>query len=108
MMSTTRSPGTMAFRSSDEAESAIGADGRLIDAPELSPFGTAARADEVWTGESGSNGRNSVKVEPRPGWLDSTISPPRRRAISRLIASPSPVPPYLRLGGPSGRWDAPE
>src|SRR4051812_17537303 len=30
------------------------------------------------------------------------------RAISRLIASPSPLPPDLRLRLPSARWEAPE
>ncbi len=43
------------------------------------------------------SGRYSVKTLPTPGELRNWISPPRRLASSRLIASPSPVPPYLRL-----------
>jgi len=38
-----------------------------------------------------------VNTLPLPGVLRSWISPPRRFASSRLIASPKPVPPYLRL-----------
>jgi hypothetical protein len=34
------------------------------------------------------------------------ISPPSISAISRLIASPRPVPPYLRLVEPSACWNA--
>ena len=41
-----------------------------------------------------------------PGMLISRISPPKRRASSRLIASPKPVPPYLRLVLPSACWNA--
>jgi hypothetical protein len=93
MMSTTWSPWMMAWRSSAEADSAIGADGLLIAMPELPSEIVDAAAPGCVAITSGSMGRNSVKVEPRPGWLDSTISPPSRRAISRLIASPSPVPP---------------
>jgi len=40
------------------------------------------------------DGMKSVKVLPFPGTLSTRISPPRSRAISRLIESPSPVPPY--------------
>ncbi len=43
---------------------------------------------------------------PRPGVLSTAISPPSSRAISRLIESPSPVPPYLRLVVPSACWNA--
>jgi hypothetical protein len=38
--------------------------------------------------------------------LSTAISPPSSRAISRLIESPSPVPPYLRLVVPSACWKA--
>src|SRR6476620_1470607 len=34
------------------------------------------------------------------------ISPPSRRAISRLIDRPRPVPPYLRLVVPSACWNS--
>ncbi len=47
-----------------------------------------------------------MKVEPRPGSLAASISPPSRRAISRLMDSPRPVPPYLRLVVPSACLNA--
>ena len=40
------------------------------------------------------------------GLLTSRISPPSRFASSRLIASPRPVPPYLRLVPASACWNA--
>ena len=43
---------------------------------------------------------------PLPSSLSTWISPPSRRAISRLIDSPRPVPPYLRLVVPSACWNA--
>ena len=51
-------------------------------------------------------GRYSVNVLPSPSVLCTRISPPSRRAISRLIDRPSPVPPYLRLVEPSACWNA--
>ena len=51
-------------------------------------------------------GSNSVNVVPSPGRLETWISPPSSRAISRLIDKPSPVPPYLRLVVPSACWNA--
>ena len=51
-------------------------------------------------------GRYSVNVLPTPGSLARRISPPSRRASSRLIERPSPVPPYLRLVVPSACWNA--
>ena len=51
-------------------------------------------------------GMNSVNVLPRCGVLSTRISPPSRRAISRLIESPSPVPPNFRLVVPSACWKA--
>ncbi len=47
-----------------------------------------------------------MNVLPAPGVLTRWISPPSRRAISRLIARPRPVPPYLRLVLPSACWNA--
>ena len=47
-----------------------------------------------------------MKVLPVPGVLSTRISPPSRRAISRLIERPSPVPPNLRLVVPSACWNA--
>ncbi len=47
-----------------------------------------------------------MNVLPLPGELTRRISPPRSREISRLIASPSPVPPYFRLVLPSACWNA--
>ena len=42
---------------------------------------------------------------PSPGVLRTRISPPSRRAISRLIDRPRPVPPYLRLVPVSACWN---
>ena len=42
-----------------------------------------------------------MKVLPLPGLLRSVISPPSRPTSSRLIDSPSPVPPYWRAVVPS-------
>jgi len=42
-----------------------------------------------------------VNVLPSPSRLSTWISPPSRRAISREIDRPRPVPPYLRLVVPS-------
>ena len=47
-----------------------------------------------------------MKVLPVPTSLVSRISPPSSRAISRLIDSPRPVPPYFRLVVPSACWNA--
>ena len=51
-------------------------------------------------------GRYSVNVLPTPGALCSRISPPSSRVNSRLMESPRPVPPYLRLVVPSACWNA--
>ena len=40
-------------------------------------------------------GSRIVKVDPRPGSLSTVMSPPIIWQKRRLIASPSPVPPYL-------------
>ncbi len=48
----------------------------------------------------------SVNVLPLPGVECTRISPPSRRAISRLIERPRPVPPYLRDVVPSACWNA--
>ena len=63
-----------------------------------------ARAAPV--GPAYLNGRYSVNVLPVPGTLRRWISPPSRVASSRLIASPSPVPPYFRLVLASACWKA--
>ena len=47
-------------------------------------------------------GERAARARP----LSSVISPPSRCASSRLIASPSPVPPYLRLVPASACWNA--
>ena len=47
-----------------------------------------------------------MKVLPCPGALRSRISPPRRRASSRLMVSPNPVPPKVRLVELSACWNA--
>ena len=53
-----------------------------------------------------SAGRRMVNVLPFAGSLSTRTSPPRRRASSRLIDRPRPVPPYLRLVVPSACWNA--
>ena len=50
---------------------------------------------------SSSRGRISVNMLPRPGSLSTVMSPPSRRASSREIDSPRPVPPKRRLVLPS-------
>ena len=47
-----------------------------------------------------------MNVLPRPGLETRRISPPSSRDSSRLMARPSPVPPYLRLVLPSACWNA--
>ena len=47
-----------------------------------------------------------MNVLPCAGALDSLISPPSSVASSRLMARPSPVPPYLRLVPASACWKA--
>ncbi len=47
-----------------------------------------------------------MNVLPSPGVLTRWISPPSRRAISREIDRPSPVPPYVRSTDPSACWNA--
>ena len=48
-----------------------------------------------------------MKVLPFPMALWTRISPPSRRAISRLIERPRPVPPCLRGSWPpSACWNA--
>jgi hypothetical protein len=42
-------------------------------------------------------GSRTVKVEPRTGSLSTVMSPPIIWQNRLLIASPSPVPPYLRV-----------
>src|SRR6478609_114635 len=45
---------------------------------------------------SASPGRRTVKTEPLPGSLVTVTSPPIMRASLRVMARPSPVPPYCR------------
>src|SRR5260221_14701426 len=42
-------------------------------------------------------GRRTVKVDPWPHALSTWISPPIIVQNARLMARPSPVPPYLRV-----------
>ena len=44
------------------------------------------------------------KVEPWPGTLSTPTSPPMSSASLREMASPSPVPPYLRVVEVSACW----
>src|SRR5262249_1435391 len=41
-------------------------------------------------------GRRTVNTEPLPGSLATATSPPIMRASLRVMARPSPVPPYCR------------
>ena len=56
-------------------------------------------------GLSRVSGRYRVNVLPLPGVLLRRISPPRRLLISRLMDSPSPVPPYFRAVPVSACWN---
>ena len=59
----------------------------------------APRASAAVLGISGpgsARGRYNVNVLPWPWTLARRISPPKSMASSRLIARPSPVPPYFR------------
>ena len=42
-------------------------------------------------------GNRIVKVDPRPGSLSTVMSPPIIWQKRLMIASPRPVPPYLRV-----------
>src|SRR6516165_957155 len=53
---------------------------------------------ELLACESALPGRRTVKTEPSPGSLATVTSPPIMRASLRVIARPSPVPPYWRVG----------
>ena len=55
-----------------------------------------------------STGRRAVKVLPRPGSLSTVMSPPSRRQNLRLMARPSPVPPYLRVVEASACTNSPK
>ena len=57
------------------------------DRPLAAPFSPVISSSEY------SAGRYSVNTLPCPGSLSMRISPPRSRVSSRLIDSPSPVPP---------------
>src|SRR6185503_17565413 len=43
-------------------------------------------------------GRISVKIDPAPSLLSSVIRPPSMVASRRQMDSPSPAPPYSRVG----------
>jgi branched-chain amino acid transport system substrate-binding protein len=61
---------------------------RRVSGPAAGTGGHAASA------ASGTRaGSRTVKVEPRPGSLSASMSPPISRASRRLIARPRPVPP---------------
>src|SRR6266536_2262245 len=71
------------------------------------PAAESAWPAVLWAGEASiSEGMNRVNTLPRFGSLSTWSSPPSRRAISRLIERPRPVPPYLRLVVPSACWNA--
>ena len=49
------------------------------------------------SGNDSATGSRRVKTEPAPGVLVAVMSPPSRRAFSRAIARPRPLPRPLRL-----------
>src|SRR6266702_3538803 len=51
---------------------------------------------ELFACVSALAGRRTVKTEPLPGSLATVTSPPIMRASLRVMARPSPVPPYCR------------
>jgi hypothetical protein len=53
------------------------------------------RRFQCW--EADAAGSHSVKTEPAPGVLSAVRSPPIQRAKRRLMASPSPAPPWRRV-----------
>jgi hypothetical protein len=61
--------------------------------PFVSSGAAPAPTKTVAADASMDEGSSSVNVLPTPGSLLTWISPPRRRAISRLIDRPRPVPP---------------
>ena len=64
----------------------------------LQPVGLRAAALAAALGIADRRaGRRMVKVEPLPGSLSTVMSPPIIWQKRWLIASPSPVPPYLRV-----------
>src|SRR6185312_11804395 len=82
-----------------DAGAMIGPELRVSSLLAARPRGPRVRGSVVGCGAGGSIlvGTKSVNVLPLPGVLSTRISPPSKRAISRLIDRPRPVPPYLRL-----------
>ena len=71
--------------------------GLLVTATVGAAWGLVTMAASV-SGPAGAvTGRSTVKVEPTSGVLVTVMSPPSIWQNLRLMASPRPVPPYLRV-----------
>ena len=90
--SRTRSSSPMSDRSSSIGRATIGSGSASV-----AGVPTASENEVECVGVQPLASRADPSLAPTGTWR----SPPRRRAISREIDSPSPVPPYLRLVVPS-------
>ena len=104
--STISTNGSLAERVAVVAELERGRQGGGHDRAAIVVAGRWCRLADRRQARSAWSGTNRVKVEPSPGFERTCSSPPSRRAISRLIERPRPVPPYLRLVVPSACWNA--
>src|SRR5262249_1941943 len=66
------------------------------------------RVHTVSDGRSTRTGSVNQKVEPSPGTASTHMRPPCISTIFFAIASPSPVPPFFRVGEPSTCWNSPK
>ncbi len=93
----------MALTSSRFAGASSATSTRISNAAPSGASGAASGASAAGAGASNQN------VEPRPGALSAPIWPPIISTSRRLIASPSPVPPYRRVVDASAwakRWNS--
>ena len=99
------SPGSRSSRSSGNCSTTRGSCAAVCNAGDGVYCGVLPARGAI-VGPEDFSGRYSVKVQPLPGALFRWISPPSSVASSRVIASPRPVPPYLRLVPASACWNA--
>ena len=69
---------------------------RVVPGPDVSRC-SKQRTYSMVLGASTILGSRIAKVDPRPGWLSTVMSPPIIWQKRLLIARPRPVPPYLRV-----------
>ena len=109
MISSTRSPGWMRWRSSLSGLSSTGSSSAASARSTAMRVSTGTSATRSAARQRRDVDRRQVQRERaalcRPRCV-SRISPPSSLAISRLIDRPRPVPPYLRLVVPSACWNA--